>query len=135
MNRPRVVLDTNIIVSAIIYAGKPRQIMDFTLTQQIAAVVSPILLAELIEVLTKKFQLTGQYLEEIEQEIKTDFEIVYPSQILAVVKNDEDDNRVLEAAMEGKCHYIITGDKHLLDLGNFKGIQILTPSQFLEKMD
>lgn len=126
----RVVLDTNIIVSAIIFKGKPRQILELAYEENIKPIISPALLSELIEVLTKKFTLPPEDVSFTEEEIKDAFEIVYPT-ITLNVQRDVDDNRVLEAALEGKCKYIITGDKELLDLGAFKGIKIVTSDQFL----
>lgn len=126
----RAVLDTNVIVSGVIYKGKPRRVLELSLEEKIKAVISPILLAELAETLAKKFSLTSEQVNLTEQEIKDVFEIVYPTETLHIQK-DEDDNRVLEAAVEGNCNYIVTGDKELLNLGIFKGIKILTAAQFL----
>ena len=127
----RAVLDTNIIVSAVIYKGKPREVLELAFVESIKAFISPTLLAELTETLTKKFSLSSEEIDLTEQEIKDVFEIVYPTITLHIQK-DEDDNRVLEAAVESKCQYIITGDKELLGLGSYQKIKILTASQFLD---
>lgn len=126
----KVVLDTNVLVSAIIYGGKPRQLLSLILCKQIEAVTSPILLAELFEVLSKKFSFEEKYLRLLDKQFKANLKVVQPKQEIAVLK-DEDDNRVLEAATAGKCQFIISGDKKLLELETFKGIQIISAEQFL----
>ena len=127
----RVVLDTNILISALIYGGKPEQIYNLVLEKQIIAVTSAVLLAELSETLIKKFHFNHIRIEQLERIIKKHIRIVYPKETIGIVK-DDDDNRVLEAAIESKCSYIITGDKELLDLRVYKGIKILTADQFLK---
>jgi len=60
--------------------------------------------------------------------------IVEPLEKLDVVKEDPDDNKILECAKEGKVDYIVTQDKHLLKLKSFEGIEILNPCEFLKKV-
>lgn len=133
-NPVRVVLDTNILFSAIAYGGKPEQVFVSVLNETIDAVTSPVLLSELQEVLSKKLSLPEEKIKVILAEIEEIFEIIQPKKTINTLK-DEDDNRVLEAAVEGKCSYIVTGDKELLNLGSFKGIRILTADQFLSTLD
>ncbi len=127
---PKVVLDTNLLISALVFGGKPQQVYNLVLEKQIIGIISSILLAELTEVLTKKFNFELIRVEQLEKTIKKHFKIVYPNKIINIVK-DEDDNRMLEAAAEGKCNYIVTGDKDLLTLKTFHQIKILTPNDFL----
>lgn len=129
----KVILDTNILISAIAFGGNPRQVLNLVLDEKMNAIISPILLAELQEIINKKFVLKVAAFELLLDSIKDIFQIVHPNKILKVVR-DEDDNRVLEAAIEGKCDYIITGDKDLLELGSFKNIEILTADQFLNNV-
>lgn len=129
----KVVLDTNILVSALIFGGKPEQVYNLVLEKQITAVISMVLFSELLEILIKKFNFDPKRIEQLERIVKKHFKIVYPKATVNVVK-DDDDNRVLEAALEGKCSYIITGDKDLLDLKIYKNIKIVTPDTFLSNM-
>ena len=133
-NPVKVVLDTNVLVSAIVFGGKPKEILNLVLEEKIVASISPILLAEFKEVYTKKFPLLKEDFELTFKSIEEIFEITQPDETLEILK-DKDDNRVLEAAVEGKCKYIITGDKELLDLGIYKGIRIVTPDQFLNVLE
>src|SRR3989344_538242 len=126
-----VVLDTNILVSAIVYGGKPQYILNLVVEKKIQAVTSYILLAELLEALSKKFPLSTGDLDLVEIQIKQNFIITTPRSTLKVVRDDTD-NKVLEAAIEGNCTYIITGDRDLLDFVSYKNIKILTASEFLQ---
>ncbi len=128
---PKILLDTNVIISALVFGGKPRKILESVQRFKIEAVISPQLLSELSEVLTKKFGFNKEKIQLTEGLIKRCFKQIYPSQQFDVFK-DKDDNRVLEAAVEGKCNIIITGDKELLELAHFKDIEIMTPEEFLQ---
>ena len=129
----KVVLDTNILVSALIFGGKPEQVYNLVLEKQITAVISIILFSELLETLIKKFNFDPKRIEQLERVVKKHFKTVYPDVTINVIK-DDDDNRVLEAAIEGGCNYIITGDRDLLDLKIFKNIKIVIPDVFLSNM-
>ena len=118
-NQPRAIIDTNILLSAIAFDGKPAQILFLVLDEKIEAITSSVLLAELEETLVKVLHLSKDNVELILDEIRNEFSIVQPKTSIKISR-DEDDNRVLEAAIEGNCDYIITGDKDLLDLGSYK---------------
>ncbi len=126
----KVVLDTNILISAFIFGGKPSQILSLVLTDKIQAFTSPVLIAEFFDVVNKKLNLSAGELALTKNQIENKFLIVQPKNEIKISR-DEDDNRVLEAAVEGGCNYIITGDKDLLDLKNFKNIKIVTSDTFL----
>lgn len=130
-NNLKVVLDTNIVVSALVYGGKPEEVYRLVLEKKIIAYISPSIIAEIIEILTKKFNFNQIKLRQIERKIRKKFGVVNPTKILRLVR-DVDDNRVIEAAIEGNCDYIITGDKDLLDFGKYKNIKIVTADQFLK---
>lgn len=59
--------------------------------------------------------------------------VVTPQQELRIIENDPDDNRILECAVEADADYIVSGDRHLLDLEKYEDIKIVTPAEFLEK--
>jgi len=126
----KVILDTNILISALGFGGKPRKILQLILDNQIRAITSSLLLAEFEDVINKKFPQLSLYFERINRQIRRKFKIVRPKKSLDILK-DDDDNRGLEAALEGKCQYVITGDKELLDLAVYKDIKIITAEQFL----
>jgi len=130
MKKFRVLLDTNVLISAIVYGGKPKEIISFVIGRKIAAITSPVLLGELQDVLVKKFGFSTAKSELLRQKIRKSFIIIHPTRKLSVLKDDPD-NRVLEAAIAGGCQYLITGDKELLTLKRYKSIKIVTPAQYL----
>ena len=133
-NQLKVVIDTNILVSAIAFGGKPAEVLLLVTQEQIQAVTSSVLLTELEETLIKILDLSEGNVQLALEEIKDEFRIVQP-RIAIKASRDEDDNRVIEAALEGNCNYIITGDKDLLDLKTFKNIKIVTADQFLNTLE
>ncbi|MBI2019466.1 putative toxin-antitoxin system toxin component, PIN family [Candidatus Daviesbacteria bacterium] len=130
-NPVKVVLDTNIFISALVYGGIPEKVLRMVLTKELQVVISPVLQAELTDIITKKFPLSLSDMYLLKEEMEKSFIIVNPHMDLYVVR-DSDDNRVLEAAVEGDCDFIITGDQDLLELKEYRKIKIVTPVQFLE---
>lgn len=131
-NLPKIVLDTNILISAVGFKGKPREVLELVLNDKIKAFSSSVLLAELEDVISKKFPVLAYNESFILAEIRDKLYIVAPQSSIHAVR-DWDDNRVLEAAVEGDCDYIVTGDRDLLDLNSYKKIKIVTAEQFLNK--
>lgn len=129
-NPLNVVLDTNILISSLLFEGKQKQILKLVQEGKIVAFTSPILFAELTEILIKKFKFSNEKIILIQELIEENFILVNPVTEIHVI-SDEDDNRVLEAAIEGNCIYIITGDKDLLRLKHFRVIKIITSDSFL----
>ena len=67
--------------------------------------------------------------------LETVAEIVEPEEVLDVIAEDPDDNRVLECAVKGRADLIVSGDRHLLKLGSYQGIAIVTVRQFMESAE
>ncbi len=105
------------------FGGNPRTILFKVIRKDIKAVISDILTTELLDTLIKKFSIKNTDLLLIKSQIKDNFILVYPTNEINICR-DVDDNRVLEAAVEGKCKWIITGDKDLLDLKRYKNIKL-----------
>lgn len=127
----RIVVDTNILISAFVYGGYPEQVLRTVFKKETIAVISPVLISELLEVLRKKFDFSFKKIIEIESKIKKFFLLYYPTESIHILK-DEPDNRLLEVAIEGNCKYIITGDKELLKLSHYKNTYILSAKDFLQ---
>jgi putative PIN family toxin of toxin-antitoxin system len=127
----RVVLDTNVIVSALLFGGYPERVFLAGLRGEIQLLTSHALLQELESVLHKKFKLNMRLVKDMLQLFKAVAEIVETVSQLKVIAISDDDNRVLECAVDGHADFIVTGDtKHILPLKEYKGIKILTPSEF-----
>lgn len=128
----KVVLDTNVILSAILFGGKPRQILDLVLDFRIKGFISGHILAEVQGVLRKKFKFSEAKLNRVETLLIDSFELVEPDFTLDLIQNQPADNRILECALVAKADYLISGDtKHILPLKKIKKIKIITPGQFL----
>jgi len=130
------VLDTNVVVSALISPkGPPAEIIRAWRAHSFTCVTSPALLDELERVLPypriKPYLIwTDDELMELLELIRLQTKVVTPSQALDVIEDDPDDNRVLQAAVEGRAGYIVSGDRHLLGLGKYAHIAIVTPARF-----
>lgn len=128
----RVVLDTNVWISALNFGGKPAQILKIAVKKQIRLYCSQTLFAELLGVLRKKFGYSDEKIEEVEALFKKRVKFREPKITLKVIKTDPSDNRVLECAIESEADFIVSGDKDLLDLVSYKDIKIIRPADFLE---
>jgi putative PIN family toxin of toxin-antitoxin system len=131
----RVVADTNVFISALMFGGLPGTFLDLALLQSFLLVTSPALLDELDEKLRLKFGLSPNDADLVRAQLQSSAVLVKPTVILAVIKDDPDDNRVLECAAAGEANYIVSGDRHLLQLRSYEGIPILTVRQFMDAVE
>ena len=131
----RVVADTNILVSALLFGGPPEQVFLAGLRGEIQLLISLSLLQELEKALKEKFKLSFHLVREIIEEVREVAEIVEVSSRIKAISYPDEDNRVLECAVDGKAEFIVTGDtKHILPLKEYGGIKILSPSEFLKHL-
>ncbi len=137
MAKIRVVIDTNVLISAIFWTGKPKQLLNKARKGEVIFLTSTALIEELKEVLTAKdkpFKLNEKEVQRIIEHIAEIAEIIVPKNTISICK-DEKDNRVLECAIDGRADYIVTGDRDLLELGFFKEIKIIKVAELLELID
>ena len=128
----RAVIDTNVLVSALIHDGKPRKLI-LELLNRHTVILSQQMLIELAEVAGRdKFHVTGSQVERFLSMMVKLAKIVPDNALFKEVASDPDDDVVLNVAYAGKADYIVTGDKHLLTLNNFKKTKIVTVNQMLE---
>lgn len=131
------VLDTNVAVSAAISpTGPPADIIRAWCGRAFVWVSSPPLMAELNRTmrssrLRRYLAWTDDDLDEFLAMVERDVLLVEPSVEIRVGSRDADDNRVLEAAVAADADFIVSGDADLLELGSFRGIQIVTPAAFV----
>lgn len=134
----RAVLDSNVIVSGIIrQEGTPGRLLRAALEAgKFTLVTSPFLLQEVAETLWEE-KIRKYHRWDREQLLAFVARLHRQSQVtrgqlqVRVIADDPDDNAVLSCAKEGEAAYIVTGDGHLLGLGSYEGIKIVTPAQFL----
>ncbi len=128
----KVVCDTNVVVSGFLFGGNPREILRLASQHRFTNYTSPAMLREVEDVLSRpKFGLHPDQLLELLNLIRDSFEIVTPRQTVQEVEADPDDDRVLETAAEAKADLIISGDRHLLALKQWRNIPIVTPADFI----
>ena len=128
----RVVADTNIYISALMFGGLPGVFLDLAFQQAFTLVASNVLLDELDEKLRGKFGVEPKDARAIRARLERIAHLVEPDFVLKVVADDPDDNRVLECAVAGKANFVVSGDRHLLQLGSHADIVILTVRQFMD---
>lgn len=128
----KVVFDTNIFISAVIFGGNPRMCLTLAREGKIALFVSKELLLEIAEKLHNKFIWSDKDIKDVIIGICKFAQIVEPKAKINKIKKDPSDNLVLEIAQEVNANYIISGDKkHILPLKKFEGTKIITAADFL----
>ncbi|MBU0569744.1 putative toxin-antitoxin system toxin component, PIN family [Patescibacteria group bacterium] len=132
MVKPSCVLDTNIIISGILFGGNSREIIRLGMQKKINIYLSAQILLETSRVFYEKFKLTNEEIELILKGLARISTLVEPQIKLDIVKKDSSDNMVIECAYCVKADFVISGDKHLLELKKYKNINLITPSQFLD---
>jgi len=126
-----IVIDTNVIISSLVFGGKPEKLVDLILSERLRVYTSSQLISELLDILKKKFKFTDSKLKLIEGEILENFKKVYPTKRI-FASRDVKDNKVLEVAVESGSEIIVTGDEDLLSLKKYGQVLIFRPSEFLD---
>ncbi len=128
----RVVIDTNIFVSSIVFGGKPRRVLDAVADDTITLVTAEELVTEIRRVILTKFPDFLRDLKKVEKLIESDATWVKLGLLSLSVSRDPDDDKFIEAALIGDAKYIVSGDRDLLDLGAYKAIRFVTPDELLK---
>lgn len=132
----RAVIDTNVVVSGMISRKSyPAKVLDSWVLGQFTPVVSPELVREYAAVLTReKFAILGttqRRIELLEKMLSLPWVVmVYPEIKVTLVQADPCDNKLIECAIEGNAEWIVTGDKHLLELRSVESMTIGTAEEF-----
>ena len=134
----KITADTNTLISATFWSGSSDKIISKAEIKEIELILSNDIIKEYGEVLD--YEEIQDKIKDKKLEMKRTVgkiisvsKIVVPKEKLAIVKNDPDDNIILECAKAGNVDFIISNDKHLLKLKKFENIPILTPDEFVEK--
>ena len=133
----RITADTNVLISATFWDGSSNKIIEKVENKEIELVLSKDIIKEFMDVLN--YQEIQDKIKDKNLEMKRTVEkivsistIIEPMQELDVVKEDKEDNKIVECAIEGNVNYLISQDKHLLKLKNYKEVKIITPEEFLK---
>lgn len=122
----RVVFDSNVYISALLFDGPPRQILELAIKREVVLIASDAIIDETAAKLKDKFSWPDHRIEQFVRAMSRLAELHNPKKRLSVV-SDESDNRILECATDGEANLIISGDKHLLKLKTFQNIPIQKP--------
>lgn len=131
----RIVIDTNVITSAIFFGGKPLNLLHLITSNEVEAVYSK----EIADEYTKILERIHQKYPALNKGI--DFDVLLKQmECVECVSNvkvcrDPDDDKFIQCALDGNCIFIVSGDKDLLTLEEYEGIKILTVNQFLESFN
>lgn len=130
----RIVIDTNVIASAIFFGGKPRQLVDLLLHKMIDSFVTVEIIEEYKETMES---LCNKYPDKKIQVPLTQIISacnLIDSKSTVEVCRDPDDNKFISCAVDAKCLYIVSGDKDLLTVEEYEGIEIITVAEFFSRM-
>lgn len=133
--RLRLVLDTNVVVSGLLWGGHSRRLLELALENTIALCSSPVLVDELDQTLqyaklAKRITALGTTPQALVAHYSAMVTLAAPQQVPRVIAQDADDDHVLACAVEARVHLIVSGDQHLHNLGgNLLGVRIVTPAK------
>ncbi len=136
----RLVLDTNVVFSALLWRGKPYQLLDaLSRRPDVYLFSSPALLEELADVLARplaveRLALIGTTVNEVLALYRTVVEVVEPALAPRVVR-DADDDRVIAAALAAHAAFIVSGDDDLLSISSYQGIRIINAAEALRRIE
>jgi putative PIN family toxin of toxin-antitoxin system len=131
----RIVVDTNVVASAIFFGGKPYQLLHCIMEGRVDVVASKEIVDEYEEIVSRLQRKYPSISTRIPlQELLAKLEIIrVRSDIKA--SRDPDDDKFISCAVDGKCFYIVSGDNDLLSVGNYGKIEILTVADFLRRLE
>ncbi len=134
--RETVVLDTNVLVSAVGWRGPEHELYERCRAGELRLAISPELLAELRQVLRyPKFGFEEEEIEGFVSDLLDHAVTVSPSQTVEVIEEDPEDNRVIECALPAGARWIVSGDKHLLGLEEYEGIRIVSAATAINVLE
>ena len=132
----KVVVDINVLVSALLFGGKPGKLIPLWQRGTMKPLASKEIIEEYLRVLTyPKFKLAEEDINFLlYQEILPYFDVIDVEPGPRIIKKDPEDDKFIRCALAGKAKWIISGDRHLLALKTYQIVKILTPSDFLQKV-
>lgn len=128
----RVVVDSNVWISALVFGGAPRRIFEQIVRDGLRLVTSPHIESEIRRILATKFPVFADDFEAMRVALASFTSVVALGGITIDVCRDPDDNRVLETAVLGNAAVVVSGDRDLLVLARHDSVSIVTPSAWLQ---
>jgi uncharacterized protein len=127
----RVVFDTNIFISALIFPGSQAEKAIVRIIEEDTLVTSPEIIKEVLAVLARKFSRDREELARVAVNLADLALVVNPERRLDILR-DEPDNSILECAVAGSCDLVVTGGREMLELGEFEGVRVVSLRDYLQ---
>ena len=135
MSTPRIVLDSNVVISGFLFGGPPARLLAIAVDGSARCFTSMPILDEIRDVLLRpKFGLTPDQVLALVDELHDLCHVVAPRERVRAVAADPDDNAILECAASSHADLIVSGDSHLLALGSWSSIPILSPADAVRRL-
>ena len=130
----RIILDTNVLASGLFFSGVPLRILNGIKQNKCALVLS----SDIVDEYKRTINKLAHHSPDINAEAQLKLiimssEICQPKMLIEPVCQDPDDDKFVACAVTGNVKIIVSGDKHLLDVSGYSGIEVLSPRQFVEK--
>ena len=129
----KIVVDTNVVISGIFFGGNPRMIIEAAVSGRVDAYATAEIIqeyAEIVEYLVEKKQ--GKLDSSILSKLFMSLTVIESETVIEICR-DVDDNKFIECAVDAKALYIVSGDRDLLDVQKYDGIQIITAKDFCDR--
>ena len=130
----KVVFDTNILVSAMLWRGTPYRCLLAIRAGFAELILSPPILEEFRGVLSKKFAITQEDVEDNIAVVRESSTLIDIPGILHVIMDDPDDDKFIETALVAGAPVVVSGDKHLLRLGDYAGVKVISARVLLDML-
>lgn len=135
----KVTADTNVLISATFWNGDSNKIIEKAERKEIELILSKEIIEEFAKVLyykeiQDKIKNKNLEMKRTIEKIASIATVIEPTERINLIKEDPDDNKILECAKIGKAEFIITKDNHLLKLKEFNGIKIIIPEEFMNAL-
>ncbi len=132
----KFVFDTNVLISATLWDSSVAQKLLFKLIEaNIQIFSSREIIEEYQEILKRDFDYNDKEIEDITEKVLQFVTLVIPGKKIEIVKEDSDDNKIIECAIESKADYILSYDKHLLKLKEYQGVRVIKPEETFRLLD
>ena len=129
----KIVIDTNVVISGIFFGGNPRKILEAVVSHELKASATTEIVSEYQEIVDEMIQRKQGHLHnDLLIPFINNLNLIIPGTTTNICR-DPDDNKFLSCAKDSASLFIVSGDKDLLDLQSFEGVQIITAKEFVEK--
>lgn len=131
--KKNIVFDTNVLISGYLWSGNPRQAIQLVKSGDFSLLYCTGSMDELVRVLSAKFELASSEIYRVMLDIKSIGKRITVSSKEHPINEDASDNLFINLAIDGKAKTIVSGDTHLLNLKEYKGIEIITVVEFMRR--